>query len=234
MAGKLSGLAARMDRLYEYDREPVAAGKLQSGGKFAGLFAGEHVAATEFVIGAFFVLHGVGARDLLIGLFFGNLLAVLSWTFICAPIAVRTRLTLYWYLRKVAGPGLTLLYNIANAFLYCILAGAMISVSATAVGLAFGIRTPSLNDFAPSSAGWVVLTMAIGAAFTTLAILGFEKLSKFAEVCAPWIFCIFLVAAVATFPKLGIHANLDNLWEVLKTKVWNGQPTPGQEQFSIL
>ncbi len=234
MAGKLSGLAARMDRLYEYDREPVAAGKLQSGGKFAGLFAGEHVAATEFVIGAFFVLHGVGARDLLIGLFFGNLLAVLSWTFVCAPIAVRTRLTLYWYLRKVAGPGLTLLYNIANAFLYCILAGAMISVSATAVGLAFGIRTPSLNDFAPSSAGWVVLTMAIGAAFTTLAILGFEKLSKFAEVCAPWIFCIFLVAAVATFPKLGIHANLDNLWDVLRTKVWNGQSTPGQEQFSIL
>ncbi len=207
---------------------------MQSGGKFAGLFAGEHVAATEFVIGAFFVLHGVGARDLLIGLFFGNLLAVLSWTFVCAPIAVRTRLTLYWYLRKVAGPGLTLLYNIANAFLYCILAGAMISVSATAVGLAFGIRTPSLNDFAPSSAGWVVLTMAIGAAFTTLAILGFEKLSKFAEVCAPWIFCIFLVAAVATFPKLGIHANLDNLWDVLRTKVWNGQSTPGQEQFSIL
>jgi hypothetical protein len=45
-----------MDRLYEFDREPVSADKLQSGGKFAGLFAGEHVAATEFVIGAFFVL----------------------------------------------------------------------------------------------------------------------------------------------------------------------------------
>ena len=109
MAGRLASIASRMDRLYEFDREPVSPDKLQSGGRFAGLFAGEHVAATEFVIGAFFVLHGVTARDLFVGLLSGNLLAVLSWTFICAPIAVRTRLTLYWYLRKIAGPGLTIM-----------------------------------------------------------------------------------------------------------------------------
>src|SRR5512136_2512111 len=124
MPQRWTRLAAAMDRLYEFDREPVSPDKLQSGGKFAGLFAGEHVAATEFVIGAFFVLHGVRLIDLLIGLGLGNLLAVLSWTFICAPIATRTRLTLYWYLRKIAGPGLTLVYNLANALLYCILAGA--------------------------------------------------------------------------------------------------------------
>lgn len=76
-----------MNRLYEFDREPVTADRFQSGAKFAGLFAGEHVAATEFVIGAFFVLHGVSFNDLIIGLVLGNLLAVLSWPFICAPIA---------------------------------------------------------------------------------------------------------------------------------------------------
>ena len=128
MSTRLSRFAARMDQLYEFDRERVSPDKLQGGARFAGLFAGEHVAATEFVIGACFVLHGVSAKDLLIGLLLGNFLAVLSWTFVCAPIAVRTRLTLYWYLRRVAGPGLTLVYNIANGFLYCILAGAMISV----------------------------------------------------------------------------------------------------------
>jgi cytosine permease len=85
-----------------FDPEPVAGRKLQSGCRFAGLFAGEHVAATEFVIGAFFVLHDVTARDLLLGLVLGNLLAVLSWTFICAPIAVRTCLTLYRYLQRIA------------------------------------------------------------------------------------------------------------------------------------
>ena len=222
-----------MDKLYEFDREPVSAEKLQTGGKFAGLFAGEHVAATEFVIGAFFVLHGVTALDLIIGLLVGNLLAVLSWTFLCAPIATRTRLTLYWYLRKIAGPGLTFIYNIANAFLYCILAGAMIAVSATAVGFAFGIRIPSLNDMFPRSVGWVLLTFAIGITFTILAVLGFEKLSRFSQVCSPWIFIVFIAGAIAMLPRLGVHPGLDNFWEVATTKVWNGIAASGQEKFSV-
>ncbi|MCW5981297.1 MAG: hypothetical protein KIT09_24650 [Bryobacteraceae bacterium] len=233
MPGNVAGIAARMDKLYEFDREPVTADKLQSGSKFAGLLAGEHVAATEFVIGAFFVLHGVTARDLLLGLLLGNLLAVLSWTFICAPIAVRTRLTLYWYLQDIAGPGLTLIYNIANALLYCILAGAMISVSSTAVGLAFRVPTPALTDVFPSSALWVAITFALGLAFTILAILGFDKLSRFASVCSPWIFVVFIAGAIAMLPRLGVNPNLDNLWEIARTRIWNGVPTEGQEQFHV-
>lgn len=222
-----------MDQLNEFDREPVHADKLQGAGRFAGLFAGEHVAATEFVIGAFFVLHGVTARDLLLGLLVGNVLAVLSWMLICCPIAVETRLTLYWYLRRIAGPGLTLIYNVANALLYCILAGAMISVSATAIGIGFGIQTPSLNDLLPNSIAWVLLTILIGVLFTVMAVLGFNALSRFASVCSPWLFMIFIAGAIATLPALGVHSNLDNLWEVLETKVWNGKPIEGQEQFGF-
>ena len=233
MPERLAKLAAAMDRLYEFDREPVTPDKLQSWGKFAGLFAGEHVAATEFVIGAFFVLHGVGARDLLLGLLLGNLLAVLSWTFICAPIAVRTRLTLYWYLRKIAGPGVTFVYNIANAFLYCVLAGAMISVSATAVGILFGIRVPGLGAVLPTSLGWVLITIVLGAAFTTMAILGFAKLSRFAELASPWIFVVFVAGAVAMLPRLGVRPDLGNFWEVATTKVWNGVAAAGQEKFGF-
>lgn len=233
MAGKISTIAARLDQLYEFDREPVSFDKLQSGSKFAGLFAGEHVAATEFVIGAFFVLHGVTARDLVWGLLLGNLLAVLSWTFVCAPIAVRTRLTLYWYLRKIAGPGLTVIYNIANAILYCILAGAMIAVSATAIGLAFNIETPSLSDVFPGSVGWILITIALGAAFTALAILGFEKLSKFAQVCSPWIFIVFIAGALAMLPRLGVQSNFSNFWDVAKSRIWNGIAAPGQDKFGF-
>jgi cytosine permease len=233
LADRLTKFTSAMDRLYEFDREPVTADKLQSGGKFAGLFAGEHVAATEFVIGAFFVLHGVTARDLLLGLLAGNFLAVLSWTFLCAPIAVRTRLTLYWYLRKIAGPGVTFIYNIANAFLYCILAGAMISVSATAVGLLLGIKVPALNAVLPTSAGWVAIVFVLGAAFTTMAILGFEKLSRFAEVASPWIFVAFIAGALATLPKLGVDSDLSNLWQVATSRIWNGIAEAGQEQFGF-
>jgi purine-cytosine permease-like protein len=233
MAGRLASIASQMDRLYEFDREPVSPDEFQSGGKFAGLFAGEHVAATEFVIGAFFVLHGVTAKELFVGLLIGNLLAVLSWTFICAPIAIRTRLTLYWYLRRIAGPGLTIIYNLANAILYCILAGAMIAVSATAVGLAFRIKTPTLNAVFPSSIGWVLLTIVIGALFTTLAILGFEKLSRFAEVCSPWIFIVFIAGALAVLPRLGVRTDFSNFWEIATTKIWNGIPVAGQDRFSL-
>jgi purine-cytosine permease-like protein len=233
MPSGLKAVAERMDALYEFDREAVTPGKLQTGAQFAGLLAGEHVAATEFVIGSFFVLHGVSAADLVLGLLAGNLLAILSWTFLCTPIAVETRLTLYWYLRRIAGPGLTILYNIANAVFYCILAGAMISVSATAIGILLGIPVPALTDVYPTSIGWALLTFTIGLLFTALAILGFEKLSNFAVVCSPWIFVVFIAGAVAALPKLGVHGNLDNLWEIASTRIWTGIPTPGQEKYGL-
>ena len=234
MSNATARVAARMDKLYEFDREPVDEANLKPGRYFAGLFAGEHVAGTEFVIGAFFVLHGVTLGDLVIGLLVGNLLAVLSWTYVCAPIAVRTRLTLYWYLRRIAGPALTSLYNVANAVLYCILAGAMIAVGATAVGLGFGLSTPDLDAVLPSSVSWVVITFALGAVVTLLAILGFKQLSRFAGICAPWIFVAFIAGAIASLPKLGVDADLGNLAAIAETRVWNGTPIAGQEQFGLL
>jgi cytosine/uracil/thiamine/allantoin permease len=96
----LGETAKKLDALYEYDREPITEDKLQAPWKFIALFAGEHVAATEFVIGPMFVIHGVSALDLIIGLLIGNLLAVGSWAFICGSIATKTRLTLYWFLRR--------------------------------------------------------------------------------------------------------------------------------------
>ncbi|MFC2156199.1 purine-cytosine permease family protein [Acidobacteriota bacterium] len=230
---KMSEIISKMDGLYEFDREPVSQDRLQKGRRFAGLFAGEHVAATEFVIGAFFVLHGVKLYDLLLGLLIGNLLAVLSWAFICAPIATRTRLTLYWYLRRIAGPGLNLIYNIANAVLYCILAGAMIAVSATAVGLLFNIKIPAPNDILPPSLSWVVLTMAIGLIFTLLAVLGFERLSKFAQFFSPLIFIVFIAGAAVMLPRLGVQPDWSNLIEVAQTKIWNGVAEAGQEPFGM-
>lgn len=233
MAAEVTEIVSRMDRLYEYDREPVAASKLQSGGRFAGLFAGEHVAATEFVIGAFFVLHGVRAADLFVGLLLGNALAVLSWTFVCAPIAVRTRLTLYWYLRPILGPGLTAAYNVLNALLFCVLAGAMISVSSTAVCSVAGLATPTPTDVWPASLSWVLVTFAIGVLFTLLAVLGFEGLSRFASVCSPWLFVIFVAGAVGVMPRLGVNPDLSNFWQVAETRIWNGIPSPGQEPFGL-
>ena len=69
----------------EYERQPVPEEKTKGLGSFVGLFGSEHVAATELLIGPLFVIHGVSAFDVLVGLLVGNLLAVLSWTLFVTP-----------------------------------------------------------------------------------------------------------------------------------------------------
>jgi cytosine permease len=220
------GIVKRLDGLYEFERAPVTEDKLQPGSYFAGLFAGEHVAATEFVIGALLVNFGASAGDIVFGLLLGNLLAVLSWTLICAPIAVSTRLTLYWYLRRIAGPGVTLLYNVFNAVLYCILAGAMITVSASAIRIAFGI--PAQTKWLPEDARFVALVLVVGAVVVALAILGFRRLAQFAVVCSPWMFLMFVAGAIVVLPVLGRVLpdgridGLADLWAVANLTIWKG------------
>ena len=96
MNGNSNTLADRLDAMYEFDREPVAKNKLHGFTNFLGLYAGEHVAGTEFILGPLFVVHGVTASDLFIGLIIGNILAVLSWVFICAPIVTAARWSVRW------------------------------------------------------------------------------------------------------------------------------------------
>jgi purine-cytosine permease-like protein len=79
----------------------------------------------------------------------------------------------------------------------------------------------------------VLLTFAIGIAFLILAILGFEKLSRFGQACSPWIFAIFIAGALATLPRLGVHANFDNIREIADGRIWNGIASSGQEQFGL-
>lgn len=228
-----ASISKRLDSLYEFDREPVTKNKLQGIGNFLGMYAGEHVAGTEFVIGMLFVAHGVSVRDMFLGGLIGNILAVCSWAFLTAPIAVRVRLSLYWQLRKICGTMLVFLYNIVNALMFCFLAGAMVAVAATAVGIPFGIAMPSLEDMFPNSIGWVVTVLGVGAVITTMAILGFDALARFAKVAAPWMFLIFVAAAVAVLPKLGVGPGTHNFMEVARESIWTGVAKAGQSQFTI-
>ena len=232
MAATQPTIAERLDAINEFDREPVPEGKLQGPGNFIGLYAGEHVAGTEFVIGPLFVAHGVAAADLFLGLLVGNLLAVLSWAFVCAPIATRTRLNLYWQLRKIAGPWLLFVYNLVNAAMFCFLAGSMISVAATAVGLPLGMPMPGLADLYPTSIQWVVVVMLVGAVVTLLAILGFEKIARFSKVAAPWMFLVFVACGIAVLPQLGVSSPGD-FWRVANEVIWTGIPDAGRVKFTF-
>lgn len=199
-----------MSTAAEFETKPVTPEKLQPAKTFAASYAGEHVAGTEFVIGALFVSWGVGATDVLIGLLIGNLLAVLTWGLITAPIATDTRLTLYAYLEKIAGPGTIKLYSVVNGILFCVLAGAMITVSASAVRILFGIDDQV--GYLPTDFRFVLVVLGVGAVVVYMAVKGFKKLAAFAEVCAPWMILMFIVGAMVMLPTtVAATASVDGI-----------------------
>lgn len=228
----LERLEHRLDSIDEFEREPVPEEKRKGWRGFLGMYAGEHTAGTEFVIGALFVAHGVTAGDLILGLIAGNLLAVLSWAFLCAPVAVRTRLTLYRQMQLICGDRLANLYNIVNAVMFCFLAGAMITVAATAVGLPFDIVLPGLGDWLPTGADWVLIVFLVGGVITAVAIAGYEYVARFANISFPWMFLVFVAAAVAVLPGLGVHSPSD-FWQVAGERIWTGEPLAGQSRFTF-
>jgi len=181
---------------------PVAKHKLHDWTHFAGLYAAEHVAATEFVIGATFVALGAKTMDIILGLLIGNILAVLSWRFITSPIAVETRLSLYTYLNKIAGDSMTKLYNWANVVIFSVISAAMITVSATAVRFAFDI--PAQLNWYPTNAWFILIVLAVGTFVVSIALYGFNAVSEFSGICAPWLFVMFTSGAMVLLPALSL------------------------------
>ena len=216
----------------EFERESVPESKLKGLRSFVGMYAGEHAAGTEFIIGPLFVTHGVSAFDLLVGLLLGNFIAVLSWRFLCAPIAVRVRQTMYYQLERICGIKLVTLYNLANGLMFCFLAGAMVSVSATAVGIPFNMKMPGLHDWLPNSLGWIVAVLAVGLVISIVAAKGYDAVARFANIAAPWMVLVFLACGIAALPRLGIHSPAD-FWPVANAVVWTGTPIAGQTQYTF-
>ncbi len=213
----------------EFERQPVPSSQLKSWKSFLGMYAGEHAAGTEFVIGPLFLTAGVSAFDLIVGLLLGNLLAVLSWRFLTAEIAVKRRLTLYYQLEKITGRNLVTLYNLANGILFCFLAGAMITVSATAVGVPLDLPMPQLTDTMPTSATWVIVVILIGAVISIIAARGYSTVAKAANWMSPFIVLGFLAAGIVALGQLGV-GSFEDFWNI-----WGegGEPFPGQVKYTF-
>jgi purine-cytosine permease-like protein len=231
---KPNSLVERLDALYEYEREPIKEKDLHGWKIFWATFAGEHIAGTEFVIGPLFVLHGCSAVAVLLGLFIGDLLAVLSWAFVCAPIAVKTRLTQYWQIRKLGGPWLTVAYSCVWGVILCVLAGAMLNVSMTSIAIPFerffDQPTPA-GGYLPHGM-WIALAVVVGSVIAVLAVLGFEGMAIFSKMSAPWMVIVFFIAAIATLPSLGCHS-LGDFWRVANEKIWTGKVAEGMGKYTI-
>lgn len=218
---------------------PVANSKLHGWKHFAGLYAGEHVAATEFVIGATFVALGAATKDILLGLLIGNLLAMCSWWLLTAPIAVETRLSLYNYLNKIAGHSMTKLYNWANVAIFSVISAAMITVSSTAVRFLFNI--PAQLNWYPSSFWFVLIVIAMGSIVVLVAMYGFSTVADFSKICAPWLFVIFIAGSFNLFPGLSFHVlgdttltNWSDFVAIGDSSIWTGFTGSGEKGIGLL
>jgi len=213
---------------------PVATRDLSGPGKFFSLYGGEHIAATEFVIGATLVQYGCSALDILIGLAIGNLLATLSFALLCAPIATDSRLSLYTYLYRVVGVKVQKLYNLVCGIGFAGLAATGICVSASAVRRILNI--PIQLEWYPTSIKFIAIVLALGTVIVYVAANGFEGVSKFASKCVPWMIVLFLLGFFCVLPQLsdavgfgGIHSPKD-VFTLFDQHVWVEQvPVTGKK-----
>lgn len=216
-----------------HERARLPAHRTKGGDHFAALYSAEHVAGGEFVVGVAFASWGASPIQVILGLIIGNLLAVLCWALVCSPVATRTRMTLYYYLERLAGKQLTSFYNVLNGVIFAVIAGGMITISASAFN-ALMKGAPQIQWY-PTSAIFVVVALAIGAVMTLLALRGFDGLSKISKLCAPWLMTIFVVSGLASLPFLLHAGGMQGLGftDVFGQFVWTGKTPDGSPSFSI-
>ncbi|MBQ0032308.1 MAG: cytosine permease [bacterium] len=182
------------------EERPVSSVRLSDFGAFLGIYGGEHIAATEFVIGALLVTWGVPARELIFGLFVGNLLAASSYALVTAPIAVDTRLTLFAYLRKVMGPLFQRIYNATWGLVSIVWAASMMAISVTSLKAAIGL--PVQLHWYPTSVVCVLLTLVLVLVTVVVSAYGFGGVARFSGLCVPWMAVMFFCGAAVGVPML--------------------------------
>lgn len=233
--------AAEMDRqIAEMDDEqlPVGEHELHGPGHFAGLYAAENVAGTEFVFGATFVILGAGIWDILIGLLIGNILAVMSFWLITTPVATQTRLSLYTYLQKIGGSAVSRLYNAANAVIFGVIAAAMITVSATAVRRLIGF--PPQAEAYPTSVWFVIIAVLFALVAVLVAAFGFNALAEFATICGPWLAVMFTTGGMVLFPSVAESvtgfttiSSFNEFIQISGATIFTGQTPSGEQGIGL-
>lgn len=107
----------------------------------------------------------------------------------------------------------------------------MITVSATAVGIPFGMPMPTIDAIYPNSAAFVAIVIAVGAVIAVVAARGYETVAKFANIDSPWMVLVFLACGLVALKQLGVSdfSGLEKIWSesILVTQDGSSQSTMG-------
>lgn len=216
---------------------PIPSKEISGLGNFLGIYGGEHIAATEFAIGATLVTLGVKATDIFIGLIIGNILATLTYALVCAPIATDTRLTLYSYIKKVLGPYMQKIYNAVWGLASIAMAASMLTVSGSSLREIFGIKLQT--EWYPTDLKYIIVVIILGIIVTVVAANGFNAVAKFSSVCVPWMILVFAAGFFVVIPQLisitgsaNLHSFSDFM-NLMNTSVWNGKVAAGGTHLTV-
>ncbi len=112
-------------------------------------------------------------------------------------------MTLYYQLERIAGGSLVKFYNVVNGVLFCFLAGAMVTVSASAVGVPFDIiyEVPEAV-FGVGPMSFTILVVIVGAVIAVVAAAGYEMVARIANIAAPWMICIFAACGIVSLAQM--------------------------------
>jgi purine-cytosine permease-like protein len=123
--------------------------------------------------------------------------------------------------------------------MFCFLAGAMITVSATALGVWFNFSMPGLNDLYPNSIGWVLAVSMVGALIAVISAFGYQTVAKFANIASPWMVLVFLSFGLIVLRQfinvIGTEiGSVEDIWRLAKIHIWKGgRPLDGQVKFTF-
>eukprot|EP01093_Parvamoeba_rugata_P013289 TRINITY_DN4030_c0_g4_i1.p1 TRINITY_DN4030_c0_g4~~TRINITY_DN4030_c0_g4_i1.p1 ORF type:complete len:452 (-),score=67.23 TRINITY_DN4030_c0_g4_i1:1456-2811(-) len=115
----------------------------------------------------------------------------------------------------------------------------MITVSATAVRFAFDI--PAQLNWYPTNMWFVVIVFCVGLVVVSIALYGFNAVSEFSGICAPWLFVMFTSGAMVLLPALSLDVlgvTIPNGWDDLITlgdqSIWTGLDSSGKPGIGLV
>ena len=134
---------------------------------------------------------------------------------------------------------MTKLYNWANVIIFSVISAAMITVSATAVRFAFDI--PAQLNWYPTNFWFILIVFVVGIVVVSIAIFGFNAVSEFSGICAPWLFVMFTSGALVLLPALSIAVldkTLPDGWNDFialgNQSIWTGIDSNGEPGIGLI
>jgi len=131
------------------------------------------------------------------------------------------------------------LYNWANVLIFTVISAAMVTVSASAVRFAFDI--PAQLNWYPTNIWFVLIVLMVGSFVVFVAIYGFNAVSEFSGICAPWLFVMFTSGATVLLPALSLDVlgkTLPSGWadfvNIGNQSIWTGVNSNGESGIGLV